>query len=83
MSSVTPLSPKVVIRRLTGPELRIDTNASMGFCHRPSSPRCGRSCVCHRVIASDGRLQGYAGGLSLKAKLLAMEQSRPAQGLLL
>jgi O-6-methylguanine DNA methyltransferase len=38
---------------------------------------------CHRVIASDGRLQGYGGGVSLKAKLLAMEQSRPAQGLLL
>ena len=38
---------------------------------------------CHRVIGSDGRLAGYAGGLSLKARLLAMEQSRPAQGLLL
>jgi O-6-methylguanine DNA methyltransferase len=38
---------------------------------------------CHRVIASGGRLGGYAGGLALKAKLLAMEQSRPAQGLLL
>jgi O-6-methylguanine DNA methyltransferase len=38
---------------------------------------------CHRVIASDGRLGGYAGGLGLKARLLAMEQSRPAQGLLL
>jgi methylated-DNA-[protein]-cysteine S-methyltransferase len=38
---------------------------------------------CHRVIASDGSLGGYGGGLALKAKLLAMEQSRPAQGLLL
>jgi O-6-methylguanine DNA methyltransferase len=38
---------------------------------------------CHRVIASDGHLGGYGGGLRLKAKLLAMEQSRPAQGLLL
>jgi O-6-methylguanine DNA methyltransferase len=38
---------------------------------------------CHRVIASDGSLGGYGGGLKLKAKLLAMEQSRPAQGLLL
>jgi O-6-methylguanine DNA methyltransferase len=38
---------------------------------------------CHRVIASDGRLAGYGGGVSLKARLLAMEQSRPAQGLLL
>jgi len=38
---------------------------------------------CHRVIASDGRLGGYGGGLSLKAKLLAMERSRPSQGQLL
>jgi len=38
---------------------------------------------CHRVIASDGRLGGFAGGLRLKAKLLAMERSRPSQGQLL
>jgi len=38
---------------------------------------------CHRVIASDGRLGGYGGGLRLKAKLLAMERSRPSQGQLL
>lgn len=38
---------------------------------------------CHRVIASDGRLGGYAGGSELKAKLLAMERSRPSQGKLL
>jgi O-6-methylguanine DNA methyltransferase len=38
---------------------------------------------CHRVIESGGRLGGYAGGLALKARLLAMEQARPAQGQLL
>jgi len=38
---------------------------------------------CHRVIASDGRLGGYGGGPELKARLLAMERSRPAQGRLL
>ena len=38
---------------------------------------------CHRVIASTGRLGGYGGGLDLKAKLLAMEQSRPTQAHLL
>lgn len=32
---------------------------------------------CHRVIARGGALQGYAGGLDLKARLLAMEQSLP------
>ncbi len=38
---------------------------------------------CHRVVASDGQLQGYAGGLELKAQLLAMESSsHPAQGAL-
>lgn len=30
---------------------------------------------CHRVIASDGRLTGYAGGLNRKKRLLAMEQA--------
>jgi O-6-methylguanine DNA methyltransferase len=34
---------------------------------------------CHRVIASNGHLQGYGGGLDLKAKLLAMERSLTAQ----
>jgi len=28
---------------------------------------------CHRVVASDGSLGGYAGGLDLKAKILQME----------
>ncbi len=32
---------------------------------------------CHRVIARGGALQGYAGGLDLKARLLAMEQALP------
>lgn len=35
---------------------------------------------CHRVIGSGGKLQGYAGGLETKAKLLAMERSGPAEG---
>lgn len=38
---------------------------------------------CHRVIASGGKLGGYGGGLELKARLLAMERSRPAQDRLL
>ena len=33
---------------------------------------------CHRVIAADGRLGGYGGGEDLKARLLAMERSRPS-----
>jgi O-6-methylguanine DNA methyltransferase len=38
---------------------------------------------CHRVVATGGRLGGYGGGLELKARLLAMERSRPTQGQLL
>lgn len=40
---------------------------------------------CHRVLASNGQLHGYAGGLELKQRLLAMENSAsaPSQGLLL
>jgi O-6-methylguanine DNA methyltransferase len=38
---------------------------------------------CHRVIASDGRLGGYGGGLPLKARLLAMERARGGAGRLL
>jgi len=38
---------------------------------------------CHRVIAAGGRLGGYGGGLELKRRLLAMEQSVAHQGALL
>jgi O-6-methylguanine DNA methyltransferase len=37
---------------------------------------------CHRVIAADGTLGGYGGGLRLKARLLAMERSRAPGALL-
>ena len=30
---------------------------------------------CHRVIGSDGSLTGFAGGLDMKRKLLALEGS--------
>jgi methylated-DNA-[protein]-cysteine S-methyltransferase len=30
---------------------------------------------CHRVVGSDGRLRGYAGGIERKQALLALEQS--------
>ena len=29
---------------------------------------------CHRVIAADGTIGGYAGGIAIKQKLLALEQ---------
>jgi len=31
---------------------------------------------CHRVVGSDGSLRGYAGGLDMKRRLLAMEATR-------
>ncbi len=51
---------------------------------RPSAVRavasaCGQNPLwivvpCHRIIGSDGKLHGYAGGLELKQKLLNLEQ---------
>jgi O-6-methylguanine DNA methyltransferase len=38
---------------------------------------------CHRVIAKSGHLQGYGGGLDLKARLLAMERTECHDGQLL
>jgi len=38
---------------------------------------------CHRVVQKGGKLGGYAGGLELKARLLALERDRPRQGDLL
>jgi epoxyqueuosine reductase len=38
---------------------------------------------CHRVIAADGSLGGYGGGVKVKAWLLAMERSRPGTDRLL
>ena len=33
---------------------------------------------CHRVVGSDGSLHGFAGGLSMKARLIAMESGQAA-----
>ena len=33
---------------------------------------------CHRIIGADGSLTGFGGGLALKARLLALEQSQQA-----
>jgi O-6-methylguanine DNA methyltransferase len=33
---------------------------------------------CHRVVGANGSLTGYAGGLAMKAALLALEQNAPA-----
>ena len=34
---------------------------------------------CHRVVASGGKLGGYAGGLQLKRHLLALERTKPQE----
>ena len=51
---------------------------------RPVGAANGRNPValvlpCHRVIASDGTLGGYGGGLEMKRWLLRHERSWPAQ----
>lgn len=33
---------------------------------------------CHRVIAANGTLGGYSGGLAIKTKLLELERNRPS-----
>ena len=38
---------------------------------------------CHRIVGAGGKLQGYAGGLELKARLLALESGSPRDGWLL
>ena len=38
---------------------------------------------CHRIVGARGKLQGYAGGLELKARLLALESESPREGWLL
>jgi methylated-DNA-[protein]-cysteine S-methyltransferase len=35
---------------------------------------------CHRVIASDGTLGGYGGGLAVKRRLLALERGEVPEG---
>jgi methylated-DNA-[protein]-cysteine S-methyltransferase len=37
---------------------------------------------CHRVIGSDGSLHGFAGGLDMKRRLLALENQQMSLGLL-
>jgi methylated-DNA-[protein]-cysteine S-methyltransferase len=32
---------------------------------------------CHRVVGSNGKLTGFAGGLEAKAKLLSLERIKP------
>jgi methylated-DNA-[protein]-cysteine S-methyltransferase len=34
---------------------------------------------CHRVIAADGSMGGYSGGLAIKAKLLELEKKAPSK----
>lgn len=34
---------------------------------------------CHRVIAADGSLAGYAGGIEIKRRLLALEGTHPSE----
>ena len=35
---------------------------------------------CHRVIGSNGKLVGYAGGLEIKERLLKIEKKKGAEG---
>lgn len=37
---------------------------------------------CHRVVGSNGKLTGFAGGLEAKAQLLSLEREAPSQNVL-
>lgn len=63
-------------RSITYKELA--STAGSPLAYRAAGAACGKNPVaivvpCHRVVGSGGRLGGYAGGLDLKRKLLALE----------
>jgi methylated-DNA-[protein]-cysteine S-methyltransferase len=61
-----------IARRLGGPETAQEVGAAVG--RNPLSILI----PCHRVIASNGKLAGYAGGLKRKQWLLELEQAKVA-----
>ncbi|MBW2389824.1 MAG: MGMT family protein [Deltaproteobacteria bacterium] len=65
-----------------GDSLRRDAlvQGSRAACGRRKSNPLALVIPCHRVVASSGKLHGYAGGVEVKARLLAAEQSGPANG---
>jgi methylated-DNA-[protein]-cysteine S-methyltransferase len=84
LSSGTPFQAKVWRALQMIP--RGQTRSYAWVAHKIGSPRavravgaaCGANPVpiivpCHRVIASDGSLGGFGGGLALKRRLLALE----------
>ncbi|MBR4902016.1 MAG: methylated-DNA--[Victivallales bacterium] len=58
---------------------RLNETEGMKTCARAVGNAVGRNPIsiiipCHRVVGTDGSLTGYAGGLDIKCKLLALEQ---------
>ena len=58
---------------------RLNETEGMKTCARAVGNAVGRNPIsiiipCHRVVGADGSLTGYAGGLDVKRKLLALEQ---------
>ena len=63
-------SYKDIARRIKNPKAVRAVGSANG-----KNPHCV-VVPCHRVIAADGSIGGYAGGLSMKKKLLQLEQFR-------
>jgi methylated-DNA-[protein]-cysteine S-methyltransferase len=64
---------KIIAEKLGTRAYRAVGNA----CNRnPNAPRV----PCHRVVASDGKIGGYANGSRLKAKLLEKEKIKIRKG---
>ncbi|MCR5379577.1 MAG: methylated-DNA--[protein]-cysteine S-methyltransferase [Lentisphaeria bacterium] len=58
---------------------RLNETGGMKTCARAVGNAVGHNPIsiiipCHRVVGADGGLTGYAGGLDVKCKLLALEQ---------
>jgi len=53
-----------------------DTNASRAVGTANGKNPISLIVPCHRVIASNGTLAGYAGGISIKEKLLSLEKGQ-------
>lgn len=85
LNHVTPFQQRVYDHLITIPRGRVTTYGEIARAlgAGPGAARAVGSAVganpvaivipCHRVVASDGRLTGYGGGLHRKARLLRLE----------
>lgn len=91
LQDATPFRQKVwqALRQIPYGETRTYQQIA-SLCGNPRAPRAvGQACSqnpimiiipCHRVIGKDGSLTGFAGGIDVKEKLLALERRQCQKG---